>query len=365
MKRPAKLLLISMIAVATTLLHAAETATESAKTLSAAAARYLGHVDYLASDALNGRGFATPDIDKAADYIVEQWKLSGLQPAGDDDTWFQSFEITARKQLDAGEASLTLPGVSHPLKLGSDWTPLPFSAIGDAEGPIAFAGYGIEAPDHDYDDYLDIDPTGKILLIFRYEPRSNDPEASFGGEEGSEYSYFREKAATAAKHGAKGIIVINPPNHPNTVEDQLIAFDPWATRPTYDLPMIQISREVASEVVHALGLPNLATLQEELDGDRLSLSAEFPAQTVVMKTGVRPARGKNVVGLFRGDGTTDETIVVGAHYDHLGVSPARGDDKPQIHNGADDNASGTAGLIVLAQRLAQEMRPRRNVLFIA
>lgn len=366
MKRTTTLLATFIfIATATADVAPTEKSTTETKSLSAAARRFLNHVDYLASDELKGRGFATPDIDAAADYIAKQWQAAGVEPAGDDDTFFQAFEITARKQLDRDDAALALPGINRELKLGTDWTPLPFSAIGDADGPLAFAGYGIEAPEHDYDDYLDIDATDKIVIIFRYEPRDKNPDAAFGGSESSEYAFFREKAATAAKHGAKGIIVINPPNHPNTVDDQLIAFDPWATRPTYDLPMVQITRDVARDLFKTIGLPNVDSLQKRLDEERLSLSEEFPNHKALIKTGVRPARGKNVVGVLRGNGSTDETIVVGAHYDHLGARPSRGSDEIVIHNGADDNASGTAALIELAERLAAEKDRRRNVLFIA
>ena len=324
------------------------------------------HIEYLASDALGGRGVDSKGIDLAADYLVEQFKAAGLEPAGEDGGWFQSFPVRNQKRLSRSAAELASPTLSKPLELGIDWTPLPYTAIGDAEGPVVFAGYGIEAPQHSYDDYFDIDPKDKIVLIFRYEPRSADPDAAFGGTEPSDSSTFEKKAETAARLGAKAMLVVNPPTHPRLPSDDLIVFEPWLTRPTYDIPMAQISRAAAEELVTAGGLPDLQTLQDSLEKTHESYSGDLHGVTIALKTGVSQASGKNVLGLLKGAGSTDETIVVTAHYDHLGVRPfGSGDErKPTIHNGADDNASGTTGIIELARAFAAGARPRRNILFV-
>ncbi len=342
-------------------------AADASAEFAAAKAALTSHVEYLAADALGGRGVASAGIDDAADYIVKHWKDAGLEPGGVDGTWFQPFPVPAQKSLDESKASLTIGGIDRPLKLGVDWTPLPYTAVGGAEGPLAFVGYGIDAPEHKYDDYLDIDPSGKIVLMLRYEPRSSDREARFGGEEASLYASFERKAREAAARGAKAVLIVNPPTHPLTVEDALIAFKPWRTRPTYAVPMAQISRNVADELLKAAKMPTLAELQRRLDQTRESHSEDLAGVNISLKTGVSQAEGRNVLGMLRGSGETAETIVVTAHYDHLGQRPAdtTKEEPLDTYNGADDNASGTAAIIELARRFANGPRPRRNILFFA
>jgi hypothetical protein len=330
-------------------------------------ARYLEHVRYLASDELQGRGTGTPGAALAAEYIARQLEAAGCRPAGSDGSWFQPFEVTSGKKLIDEKALLVFDTLSEKLVVRRDWIPLPFTEMRDVEAPVAFAGYGIEAPGFNYDDYAGFDASGKALLVLRYEPKAEDPQAEFGGTEPSEHALFWNKARVAARHGAAALIIVNPPNR-DPAEDELYAWDPFATGQTYPLPMVHIRRSVAELLLGKAGLADLDTLTRQLDQTRKPQSQDL-GFSLRLRIGVEPNRlaARNVVGLLPGDGTTGETIVIGAHYDHLGVRPSRRgpDVTPQIHNGADDNASGAAGLLELARVLGRRAPLRRNLLFVA
>jgi membrane-associated protease RseP (regulator of RpoE activity) len=330
-------------------------------------AAYLSHIKYLAGDDLGGRGTGSEGGRRAAEYIAEQFQSAGLQPGGVDGSWFQPFEVTVGKRVNDELASLKVQEIERSWRVREDWIPLPFSEFGAVEGPLAFAGYGIQAPMYDYDDYSGFDAGGKVLLIFRYEPRATDPQADFGGQTPSRFAPFWRKARSAAQNGAKALLIVNPPDR-EPAQDTLYDFDIFSSEQTYALPMVSISRAMANTLLARAGLPDLTTLQQSLDTQRKPLSRDM-GLNVKLETGLEPNRvpARNVLGLLPGAGDTSETIVVGAHYDHLGIQPSmHGNDRtPQIHNGADDNASGTAGVIELARAASEATKLRRNVLFIA
>lgn len=329
---------------------------------------YLAHIKYLASDELAGRQPGTEGIEQAADYIAARFAEYGLKPAGVDGTWFQPFTVTRGKKIVAEDAVLAVEGMDRTWRVERDWIPLPFTSMEDVRGPLAFAGYGISAAEHAYDDYAGFDADGKVLLILRYEPRADAVEAEFGGETPSAYALFATKARVAYQEGAKALLIVNPPMREGLEEDELYPFDEQLSQQTLEVPLVHVSREVAEALLKRAGMPGLRALQEKLETERKSLSQDMDLQ-VRLKTGVRPNRftTRNVMGLLPGTGETDETIVVGAHYDHLGKvpnfrSPEKG---PEIHNGADDNASGTAGVLEMARVLAKEDDLRRDVMFVA
>ena len=337
---------------------------------------FLEHVRYLASDELEGRGLGSRGIDLAAEYIAAQFKAAGLKPGGDDGTYFQWFEATLRRDLSpdtrlefAGVAGLESP------KLGADFVPMSFSGAGDFAGPVVFAGYGISAAEFNYDDYRDLEVKGKVLLVLRFEPHDENPEAKFGGGVYSQHSYHNTKVALAKAKGAAALLVVAPPLH-RTEPDNLADFAAGNTRENYGLPCLQISQELADKLLAAGGLGSLESLQKQLDEKRQCLSAELKEVTArgeVKITRVR-APARNVVGIVDGAAEqASEYVVIGAHYDHLGKAryslprsdQERADQTPHIHNGADDNASGTAGLIELARRFASADPPKRSVVFAA
>jgi len=332
-----------------------------------AAEAYLEHIKYLASDDLEGRQPGTEGIELAAEYIARHFADAGLEPAGDDGTYFQTFEVKRGKKLVDGAAVLKVDGIDRQWQFRKDWIALPFSDTDEVEGPLAFAGYGISASAYEYDDYKDFDATDKVLLIFRYEPRAQDPEAAFGGKTPSRYAEFARKARVAYKEGAKALLIVNPPQHEPS-DDTLFVFDEDLSNRTCALPMVHVSRELAQALLDKAGLGTLAELQAKLERERKPLSADMNLH-ITLKPGIRPNKlaARNVVGRLKGTGDTTDTIVIGAHYDHLGNVPSRmgGADEPQIHNGADDNASGTAGVLEMARVLAKEPKLRRDVIFVA
>src|SRR5437588_5224874 len=140
------------------------------------ASRYLEHVKYLASDELKGRGDGTPELDKAADYIAAQFRLWGLRPMGDNNTYFQNFEITTGAQIGPKTSAQLNQTI---LKINDDFVAIPFSSTADVEAPLIFAGYGITAPELHYDDYAGIDAKDKIAVVVRHQPQEMDPKSAF------------------------------------------------------------------------------------------------------------------------------------------------------------------------------------------
>ena len=362
LSRPLALLALLVLAIGTCL---AEENKSTVAKASFSADAYLAHVRYLASDELGGRLPGTPGSHAATEYIAQQFKQIGLKPGGVEDTYFQPFTIRRLKQLHDSEAAFKISGVEGEWKIRENWIPMPFSKPGKIEGPLAFAGYGISAGKFDYDDYAGFDPTDKVLLILRHEPKDEDPEAAFGGETPSCHALFSRKARVAAEKGAKGLLIVNAPNR-DPDRDQLYPWHDSDTHQSYSLPIAHISRQIANAILEQAGMTNLTTLEEKLDQERKPLSTDLEGITVDIETGVKYVEGRNVLGLLEGEGRGDEFIVIGAHHDHLGkVRPHRGESKePVIHNGADDNASGTAGVIELARAFASGPRPQRSILFM-
>ncbi|MFO0839406.1 MAG: M20/M25/M40 family metallo-hydrolase [Phycisphaerae bacterium] len=323
---------------------------------------YLSHIRVLASDDLGGRGPGQPGIEKAKDYIVNHLRELGLKPMGENGTFLQEFEVTKGRTIDSDAAVLKVAGVDATWKVGEDWTPLTQSADEKIEGPLAFAGYGIEAKDFEWNDYADFDVKDKVVLIFRYEPPADDPEAKFGGRQPSEFATFQRKVRIAADHDAKAVLIVNPPSR-EPEKDELVPFES-ARGPRWQIPVAHVKRGVAEAMLKAAGMPKLAELEASLNKDRKPASRELGALKAELNTALKPNKVKtnNVLALLPGDGSTDEIVVVGAHYDHLGTTTSAG--KSVIYNGADDNASGTAGVLELARVISTEPKTHRNIVFM-
>jgi hypothetical protein len=333
--------------------------------------RFETHVGYLAGDDLEGRGVGSQGIEEAADYIADQFAVVGLTPAGEGGTYFQSFEMTLHRELtDEGRLTLTTGGA--PLRQGVDFLPLAFSSNDEFDGPLAFCGYGIVATDRQHDDFVHSDLAGKAALMFRGEP------PSWSGEAGQEtpHALLMNKVYNAKDRGATAVLFVNP-KPANGEADELIEFVSEGAD-DYGIPAFHVSRAAIGAVLESAGVGTLDDIQQRLDAGSMVSAAV---------TGVRASGGagfrrlssttRNVVGLLPGHGPhADEYVVIGAHYDHLGIRKpmmrkfkggkiVREDAAPQIHNGADDNASGTGGLIETARLFANGPTPRRSILFVA
>jgi Tol biopolymer transport system component len=335
-----------------------------------------GHVEALASDEMEGRLTGTEGERKATAYVAEQLRRLGLEPAGDDGNWYQSFEFTSGVSLGPGN-SLTLHSAegSRQYTVDRDWRPLAFSRTGEVPAaPVAFAGYGIVAPAEgshpEYDSYVHLDVSGKWVLAFRYLPENVTPERR---QHLARHSGLRYKAMMARERGAVGLLVVSGPN--SQVDNQLtdLSFD--ASLGTTSIAVVSISDAVGEALLSSAGR-TLKEIQDELDAGEPAMGFALADRQVAARIDLvhSKSRGRNVVARLVSGGTDSRpALVIGAHIDHLGRGQgmstlARDDEKGQIHYGADDNASGVAGLLEIAEYLVHQVRsgglkPERDILF--
>ncbi len=335
--------------------------------------RFQAHVDFLACDELAGRGIGSPGIEQAAEYIARQFALAGLEPAGDDGSYFQTFPLAVRRTL-TDASRLTFAGDTVERRLNKDFVPFHFSSNDEFSGQIVFCGYGIVASEKDHDDFATLDLAGKVALMFRGEP---DAWADQSGSS-TQHAMFRNKVYNAKDRGAVAVLIVN--KKPQEGEpDELVEFQAQSSE-AFGIPAFHLTRVLAEERLTSAGLGSLDDLQERLDAGSF-VSAALPHAQASGYAGLvtENAPVRNVVGLLRGQGQgppADECIVIGAHYDHLGIKKpmmrkfeggmlVREDLPPQIHNGADDNASGVGGLIEIARLAASGPTPKRSIVFIA
>ena len=323
------------------------------------------HIRYLASDALQGRRAGTEFANKAAAYIAEEFSRYGLQTAGDKGSFYQEFEFVSGVQLGENN-SLTLKVDNFELQfyVNLDFIPLSFSKDTSATGEVVFAGYGITAPDLQYDDYTGIDVKGKVVLVYQYGPEGDNPHGKF-----SKYTPLRLKAMTAREKGASALLLVNGPLDEEKDELMKLRYD--LAFSDAGLPCFHIRQSLAGTIVKSLGT-TLDKLQEKINSGPKPASSPVPGISVILSSDVQKVKSltKNVIGLLPGTDPKlkDEYLVVGAHYDHLGLGGAGSllPDTVAIHHGADDNASGTAGVLELAQMFASEKSQlKRSILFVA
>jgi hypothetical protein len=324
--------------------------------------RYLEHVKYLASDELKGRGNGSPELDKAADYIASQFRVWGLKPMGDDNSYFQKFEITTGAQV-GPKTELQLNGTN--LKINEDFVPISFSNSAGFDGPLVFAGYGITAPELHYDDYQGIDAAGRIVVVLRHQPQENDDKSPF---KSSAHASFINKAINAKQHGARGIIFITDFNH---ADEEVGPATRAAETDDLGISAVHAKREPVLKVFSAAG-KDLASIQKKIDTDLRPQSFEPAGVRGRIATDIIRTRKtvRNVVAAITGTDSMlqNEWLIIGAHYDHLGLGD-RNSLAPsqigQIHHGADDNASGTAGVLEVARLAVRNKHEwKRSVLFI-
>ncbi|WP_435019399.1 M20/M25/M40 family metallo-hydrolase [Tundrisphaera sp. TA3] len=347
--------------------------------VSASQARIRQDVGYLAADAQEGRAPGTRGIEAAADYIAGVFREIGLKPAPGADGFFQPFTIKGNAALD-GAASLyaTLPANPKSEAGKDDFSPLAIGAGGTIDKlPVVFVGYGITAKDEknnlDYDDYAGIDVKGKVVLVIRREPQLDDEKSPFAGKTTTIYASVNHKLTNAFQHGAAAVLFVNDLAGLKDGPDRLVPIEGFGSEENSPIPFVMVKRDFADGLLSAGGLPSLKEVEKEIDGDlkprsrpieNVTVSGSFP----IVRKGITT---KNVIGVLEGAGPlADETIVVGGHYDHLGTGGLTSGSlaffSKDIHNGADDNASGTAMVLELARRLARRPDPLpRRVVFMA
>lgn len=356
-------------------------------------------ITYLASDALEGRRTGTPGANEAARYIAGEfsrlglfWAVSPARPTRPTRSsveslsrYFQSFPYVSRVELGKNNLSFVNPGRADDTMqflVGEDWMPLGFSTSGSIKNAeVVFAGYGISSAELKYNDYAVSNAKDRIAIVFSGSPDGDNPHGQF-----AQAGQIRFKVAAARAAGARALLIIS---------DEEKFKDDRLSRLSYDnsgeagIPVLVISQKLGARL---LGIPDTATLSRAkstmsnwvLSGGPsicktpCGVTHNFPlpiAGRVDLSLNVNriASPSYNVVGILPGTDPilsklNEETIVIGAHYDHLGrggegsLAPREGD----IHHGADDNASGVAGLIELARVLStQNPKPRRTIVFIA
>lgn len=324
------------------------------------------HIRYLASDDLKGRGAGTVECHKAGNYIAETFHAYGLKPAGDNNSYFQPFLFTSGMVM--GKRNfMSIPSGERRRKLTveKDFQPLPFAKNGRLRARLVFAGYGISAPKLNYDDYHNIDVKGKIVLVLRFSPDGDNPHSKF-----NDHASLRRKATVARNKGARGILfVLGPLTRKDDVFPNL---RPMNSSTRAGILAAGMARGPATELMARAG-KGLKDIQHLINEARKPHSFVIPKTRVDWDSDLtaRKATARNVLGFLPASNPhkRQEIIVVGAHYDHLGLG-GHGSRSPEklgeIHNGADDNASGTAGILELAQYFTKHQGLLgRGLLFIA
>jgi len=392
--------------------------------------RLLEDVKYLASDELEGRGPGTNGINLAATYIREQFLKSGLAMDRVDGGAFQKFDLTiGTKLVDPNSIHFVTPnGDVIELRSGVDYNVCSFAGAGSFDGEVVFCGYGIEANEVPYSDYEGIDVTGKVVLIMRRTPRQSDQTAAHSF---AEYADLRSKMIRAQAHKAAAVLIVNDSfsgrkaaekriedlkraadkvvvsaeelvatdvsNSEKSViarnavtaavnqlqsikeasiaanDDELMTFGYAGYGDSTSVPpAIHMTQKQADKLLAALQT-GVATLEQSIDSDLKPRSIAIPGWRVrgILSMEKIKTQVFNVIGVIDGEGAlADETVVIGAHYDHVGRggSASLSPGSTEIHNGADDNASGTSSLIELARRYgaaAKIKKPARRMVFIA
>ena len=322
-------------------------------------ASYLDHIKYLSSDELKGRASGSPELEKAAGYLAKQYKSFSLKPA-DGKNYLQAFPVTTSARMGPGNSF-------NNATVNKDFIPFNFSSKGKAAGQVVFAGYGITAPEYNYDDYASLDAKGKFVVVLRHEPQEFDEKSVFDGKVYTDHAQFYSKASNAKRHGAVGIILVNDRfNHPGD-RDELEPFGKTAGPNDAGILVVQVKESIAQPWFQSMKR-NLQTIQQDIDKSLKPQSFQIADLTVTETVDVeREIKTVHNVAAYL-PGQTDEYVIVGAHYDHLGLGDNHSLAQSQIgaiHHGADDNASGTAGVLELARYFSkQSPKPKRGILFL-
>jgi hypothetical protein len=327
------------------------------------------HLEYLASDELGGRNTPSKGLDAAADYISKYYEKNSLKPMGDNGTYFQNFYMFCKKTE------------THYLKFDGKTYDKSFEILPPlfenmetdyrkVNGPIVFVGYGITEPKLNYDDYEGIDVKNKIVMFLRGVPNQNDKESTYNKKEYSKWKIGKVKVENAQKHGAIGVLIAGDPVF-NNMDMMKIAFmmhpyhaasvDSIKRRNGCGIVLAEISDATAAEILSSAG-KNIDNLKSEIEKNNKTVSFQLTNSEASMEfeQEFTKENTKNVIGLVEGTDPNlkNEVIVVGAHYDHVGVIDG------EVFNGADDDASGTVGVMELAKAFSTA-KPRRSILFIA
>jgi Zn-dependent M28 family amino/carboxypeptidase len=340
------------------------------------------HVKVLASDAFEGRAPGTPAESKTVDYIIRQFQAAGLDPGGDPDgkgarKWTQDVPLAQSEIVGPVAATLNTGTNVRKLRQGEDIavraTYLPIDQVSIKSAPIVFVGYGVTAPERDWDDFKNTDIRGKIGVVLVNDPDfETDLAGRFGGRAMTYYGRWTYKFEEAARRGAAGMLVVHETapasygwptvrNSNTSAMFDILRADPGAVHPLVEG---WIQRDVAVELFKNAGLD--FELEKKKAQSAMFQPLALPSATFSLEYRSRHSQivSKNVVGRLAGTTRADETILYTAHWDHLGIGqPDPSGDR--IYNGARDNALGLAGLLELARIHAAAPRVARSIVFLA
>jgi len=333
------------------------------------------HVYVLADDGMQGRDTPSPELDSAAAYIAGEFESYGLEKLTPENGYYQYFNVLRSKLSEPNTFSICTVGDSEEYRLKYDFVPMYTTANSKVDNKeVVFAGYGITAPEYGYDDYEGIDVQDKIVCMFKNEPQMDDSASVFEGLKSTDYSKIRLKTENALEHGAVGIIFLSDPTKPfrrppnswpslmrNAPENAV----PLTLEEHNDKKLVcmSVGRNLSNDLFEGSGMTPLSAF-DAIDSTGAPCSMVLSGRTVTMQTmlDANPASVKNVAAMIRGSDPAlqNEYIIIGGHYDHVGVQ------NNEIYNGADDNASGTAGVMEIAEAFACcGEKPKRSVIFIA
>jgi hypothetical protein len=337
------------------------------------------NIFFIASDSMKGRNTPSAELDTAAAFIAREFARDGLRPVNG--SYFQRVHLNIVSLGEKNAFRVRTGSVETTYEIKTDFTPFEMTSNGSVRAPVVFAGYGITAPQYHYDDYAGIDARGKIVFVLRHEPGEEDSASVFMGTVATEYSAVETKVRIAREHGAVGVIVATDPlNHSSLAPRGF----PWPSLsnfiPKDALPLtLAIEESTKVPVIHAGerviaqlfgSVDSLRELQRLIDSRVAPRSYEIPGaeSSIETHTQIRDMSSNNVVGVLPGSDPAlkSETVVVGAHFDHIGYMKQHAPGARYIFNGADDNGSGTCALLEIAAGLGGlPTPPRRTILCIA
>jgi len=346
-----------------------ETSTTSAVAPGIGADTLLAAVERLASDEFEGRAPGSAGETLTVAYLTEQFQALGLEPGNPDGTWVQNVPLVGITPIEGDTMTVSLGGDTRTLEPGADYAAYTKRVVDEVEvdAEFVFVGYGAVAPEYDWNDFKDVDVSGKILLFLVNDPPS---EELFGGQAMTYYGRWTYKHEIAAEHGAAGALVIHetePAGYPWEVVGSSPygeSFDLVADDRNMGRAAIEgwIQRDAAASLFEMAGLDFEAEKAKAATADFQPVELGVVGQTRVRNT-LRTIDSQNVAAKLPGAEAPDEVVLYMAHWDHLGKDDSLTGD--QVYNGAADNATGTAGLLELARAFTEGDPPRRSVLFLA
>ena len=326
---------------------------------------------FLASDAMEGRMSLERGSDVSIQWIASEFTKAGLKPAFGD-TYLQPVPLVEYK-MDRETTSLTIhsKGATQTFHAPDAFGNYPNDGV--YKGSVVFAGFGITAPELHYDDYASIDARGKIVLIFNHEPQEDDANSIFNGKGNTRYANARAKMQIARRHGAVAVLIAPDPNHQPGHERGSLDREPQPLRTPRpiqaiadedSIPVFNISAQIAGQLLAAAGKQPSA-LQSQIDATLEPQSIALPGVEAELHVATSQRKREttfNVAGIVEGSDPAlkSETILLSGHYDHDGLRI-----DGAIYHGADDNGSGTVGIVSLAHAFARNpVKPKRSLLFI-